>query len=275
MAGQTILRAWSSPAVFSVTPVDHTWVTTFDNQAQNYADANAVAAAGENYWFCWGDYHAQGGTPINPTGQLDQRAGSLSLAACLVQPNADCNSVAAARGTIFSYGSDGVCHQLANQVLYATGSPGAPMTVSQARGYAASIFLYGTYGRQVAAWAAKIQGCSQQVLTAAADKVFDMATLPDEFERHARDILGDENPTLLKRLMALRSGALVSRAPTRDGFQASSARALNDQNQRMLDEAASLLGPEKFEQVFGFPANREINLIDPNMLVESRSKVAP
>ena len=64
------------------------------------------------------------------------------LAKCLVAPNANSQTVAAARGTIFTYGIDGVCHQLANQVLYATGIGAvAPLTVRNARGYIASTFL--------------------------------------------------------------------------------------------------------------------------------------
>ena len=65
------------------------------------------------------------------------------------------------RGTVFSYGVDGVCHQLANQVLYATGSGGAPLTMARARGYMASTFIYGTYGLQHAAWANKLASCGR------------------------------------------------------------------------------------------------------------------
>src|SRR3954466_2920506 len=99
--------------------------------------------AGELYWYCWGAFHARGETPERPDGFLGQQPGDASFAQCLVAANADSRTVPAARGTIFIYGVDGVCHQLANQVLYATGVGGAaPLTVSGARGYHASTFIY-------------------------------------------------------------------------------------------------------------------------------------
>jgi hypothetical protein len=42
---------------------------------------------------------------------------------------------------------DGVCHQLSNQILFATKTDSkAPLTVKDARGYWYSNFRYGTYG---------------------------------------------------------------------------------------------------------------------------------
>jgi hypothetical protein len=64
---------------------------------------SAVAAAGEFYWYCWGAFHAKGGTPNNATGFLGQQAGDLAVARCLVQANADSRTVPAARGTIFRW----------------------------------------------------------------------------------------------------------------------------------------------------------------------------
>ena len=74
-----------------------------------------------------------------PTGALGSQAGNLALARCLVQSNADSRSVPAARGTIYVYGVDGVCHPLANQVIYATS--GTRLTVNKARGYFFSTYL--------------------------------------------------------------------------------------------------------------------------------------
>src|SRR5262245_50795879 len=102
------LHAWATPAFIGGSPVDHTWVTTYDNQTHPYANAAAVAAANEDYWFCWGSYHATGGIPGNPTGALGSQAGNLALARCLVLSNADSRSAPAARGTIYVYGVDGV-----------------------------------------------------------------------------------------------------------------------------------------------------------------------
>jgi hypothetical protein len=37
MAG-TMLYAWAVPAFISESPVDHTWVTTYDNRVHSYPD---------------------------------------------------------------------------------------------------------------------------------------------------------------------------------------------------------------------------------------------
>ena len=161
MPTTTQLYAWAVPAFIDESPVDPTWVTSYDNRTQNFADIAAVIAANQDYWFCWGDYHAKGGTPSSPSGFLGSQSGDLNVARCLVQPNADCSSTYAARGTIFTYGVDGVCHQLANQVLYSTRAGGAqPLTVAKARGYWVSTAIYGTYGLQHAAWSGKIAACT-------------------------------------------------------------------------------------------------------------------
>jgi hypothetical protein len=267
MANSVTFYAWAVPAFTSGSPVDHTWVTTFDNQQFSYKDAKAVAAARKFYWFCWGGYHAKGQTPGNSTGALGSKRGSLSLAKCLVKPNADSRVDAAARGTIFTYGVDGVCHQLANQVLYATKSSIRPFTVSKARGYLASTFVYGTYGLQQAAWAAKIRSCSGAGVsppraTGGAQK---MTGLPDDFEEHAREILSDE-PELLNKLLALKAEVQSFAAQPLPGFQPPDADTLNMRNQHLIDQAAILLGPEKFELVFGMKPGDKILLVDPKLL---------
>ena len=67
-------------------------------------------------------------------GYLGEQSGDLGLAKCLVKPNADSRIDAAARDTTFTYGVDGVCHQLANKVLYTTGATSTPpLTVTNAR----------------------------------------------------------------------------------------------------------------------------------------------
>jgi hypothetical protein len=265
----TTLHAWAAPAFVDGSPVDHTWVTTFDNRKFNYPDVRAVVSAKKYYWFCWGAYHPSGGIPGNPTGALASRKGKLPLATCLVVANADARQAPGARGTIFIYGVDGVCHQLANQVLYATGGGrSAPLTVSGARGYLASTFIYGTYGLQQSAWAANITRCS-----AASGKAPQAVTggtgmpkqsEPDDFETHARRVLAEE-PELLARLLSLR-GEVQSFAAHRIPSSAPPpAEMLNSRNQHLLDEAARLLGKEKFEKVFGFPADQRINLVDPSV----------
>ena len=92
--------AWAVPAFIDESPVDHTWVTSYDNRKQIYPDIAAVIAGKHDYWYCWGDYHAKGGTPGNASGFLGSQGGDLGLSRCLAQSNADCSSTFAARGTI-------------------------------------------------------------------------------------------------------------------------------------------------------------------------------
>lgn len=284
MAASTTLYAWAVPAFVNGSPVDHTWVTNFDNQKANYPTIANVIAAKRSYWFCWGSYHPTGGIPGNPTGALGSQKGNLAFATCLVAPNADSRTVPAARGTIFTYGVDGVCHQLANQVLYSTGVGGAaPMTVRGARGYAASTFIYGTYGLQHAAWAAKVASCGASAKISPATVHWTggggvagggggtgggagmpKQTEPDDFVAHARSVLADE-PELLNRLLSLRGEVQSFAAQRIPGAAPPPAEMLNSRNQHLLDEAARLLGPEKFEKVFGFQPQERINLVDPSL----------
>lgn len=262
MAPTANLYAWAVPAFVPGAPVDHTWVTTYDNRQTAYQNDQQAAQAGQSYWYCWGSFHPTGGTPVNPSGFLGVWPGDLALAQCLVQPNADSQWVPAARGTIFVYGRDGVCHQLANQVLYATGIGGArAQTVQGARGYAASVFLYGTYGRQHLAWANKISACGARLVLTAAGGI--PMSGPDEFEAMARQVLESDPETLVK-LLALRAEADKFAALQPDAAPPS-AEAINNYNQQVLAEAARLLGPGRFKALFGFDPDERINLVDPSI----------
>ena len=270
MAAPTEFYAWTVPAFATGSPVDHTWVTTYDNRVTVYDDDAAVAAAGQNYWYCWGAFHPKGGTPTIPDGFLGSQAGDLTLARCLVQANADSRDVPAARGTIFTYGVDGVCHQLANQVLYATGTAGtAQFTVKRARGYMASTFIYGTYGLQHAAWAAKVAACSGAIVAVAGGPtgvktMADGAGVPpgpDDFEARAREVLGSDDPKF-HNLLTLRTGVHRFIAQDWPGAGQPSTEALNAPNQHMIDEAARLLTPDQFKSIFGFSPGEKIELID-------------
>ena len=62
MAPNVPLYAWAVPAFSQGAPVDHTWVTTYDNRQTVYATIQQVSAGNQNYWYCWGSFHPQGGT---------------------------------------------------------------------------------------------------------------------------------------------------------------------------------------------------------------------
>jgi hypothetical protein len=54
------LYAWANPIVVPGSPLDHTWVTSYDNNANSLPNVGAVVTAHEDYWFCWGSFHPQG-----------------------------------------------------------------------------------------------------------------------------------------------------------------------------------------------------------------------
>ena len=258
---------WVTPAWASDSPVDHTWVTTYDNQITPLPDVEAVAARGERYWFCWGSFHAGG----NPAAPLRSGAVDIPFADCLVRPNAESRTDSAARGTIFKYGADGVCHQLANQVLWATkGSTGVPLTTAGANGYKASVFFYQMYGREKEAWNDKKTSCSPNGRgDGQGGGGNEMTDDPDDdFDKDARRILPPARFAELKALreqfgaeLQLGAEAKIDLLP---GKQA--AAEINDAINMYLREVAKLLSRSEFESLFGFPPEQRIELVDPNMV---------
>lgn len=266
-----MFHIWVTPAFIQGSPADHTWVTTYDSRTRPIPDIGGVVAAGEDCWYCWGDWHPTGGIPGNPTGFLAAQMGDVALASCLVEPNADSRQEPAARGTVFIYGLDGVCHQLANQVLAATASGAMPpLSVKGARWYGASSFLYRTYGVRTADWAAKFATCSgRDVLEGVGE--MPMTGLPDDFSERAKQVLGPEEADTLAKLEALRRRAPADGGPELQGMRDDRTAAdLNRENQKRLDEAAALLGPARFEEIFGYPPETRINLVDPAIFEASR-----
>ena len=262
----TTLYAWAIPAFYSEAPVDHTWVSDYDNRVDAYATIGAVVAAGANYWFCWGSFHQWGSSAHHPGGSLGIAAGDLAQASCLCTPNVASNTNPLACGTIYTYGVDGVCHQLANQVLWATASPGvAPLTVAKARGYFVSTFIYGTYGIQHAAWAARKTQCMAPGGPRAVPNVTDDVS-DDEFTAHARAALASVNAGhKLEQLIVLRQQVHTDQLAKRTTFVQASAEELNARNNAYLQSAKALLTPAEFEAVFGFTPEQTIALVDPTM----------
>ena len=84
---------------------------------------------------------------------------------------------------------------------------------------------------------------------------------PDDFERRAREVLGQGDQRLLD-LLRLRSDVQQFTARAWPGTSQPSAEALNARNQHMLDEAAKLLGPDDFKSIFGIAPGEKIDLVD-------------
>jgi hypothetical protein len=263
------LYAWAVPAYFQGSVVDHTWVTTYDSRVTVHPTISDVLAAGEHYWYSWGSFHAKGGTPPIPDGFLASGSANLPYACCLCKPDVDSNVDPAARGTIFNYGRDGVCHQLANQILWSTGQSGmSPASVRLARGYWFSNAIFGTYGKQHAAWASRKLQCasssgSNTMNTGHADPDV------DDFQEHLQATLkGQGADDKIKSLMNHRRAFMVQvermqYAPP--GGDMPSASELNQLYSSFLRDAASILGERDFELVFGEPPQDEMNVVDPTI----------
>ncbi|WP_233800337.1 hypothetical protein [Paraburkholderia sp. HP33-1] len=267
------LFAWSVPAYFRGSVVDHTWVTTYDSRLKIYPALADVLTAGEHYWYNWGSFHAQGGTPVSKDGFLASAGANLLYAGCLCRPDVDSNINAAARGTIFSYGRDGVCHQLSNQILWATGRSGVtPATVHLSRGYWLSNAIFGTYGKQHAAWASKKIQCSTPGGSNAMNSGHADSDV-DDFQEHLRATLkGPGADAKIKALMDHRRAFMVrverlQYAP--QGSDVPPASELNKAYSSFLHDAADILGPEDFERVFGVRPSDEMNIVDPSIYEQS------
>ena len=88
-------------------------------------DHTYVASNLGHIWACWGE--SAGGR------QICSGIGNADQADCLSQPNSQAG---------IRYGITGVCHQAANRILFP-----ARQFVSGARGYRASVFVWGAYGK--------------------------------------------------------------------------------------------------------------------------------
>ncbi len=107
---QGTLEGFAMPAQ-GVPFVDHTYVTSRHGHA----------------WGCHGRF--AGGTLIC-SGH-----GNTAVAECLAQANAEAG---------ITYGVNGLCHQMANRILYPAGQ-----FVSRAAQYRRSVAVFGTYGSTI------------------------------------------------------------------------------------------------------------------------------
>jgi hypothetical protein len=263
------LYAWSVPAVFRGNIVDHTWVTTYDNRIDRLLNIREVVGAKEHYWYCWGDFHAAGATPRKPDGFLGSEQAELAYAQCLCAPDLESKPNPPAQGTIFDYGTDGVCHQLANQVLYSTGSSSKkPLRVVNARGYRASQFVFTDYGLQTVAWKRKIKQCRGTPTRRTDMDPSDSQT--DDFEAHLRaNVQGAGADEKISKVLQLRVGLRNQMITLKRG--APSASMLNKVYSDHLHELAGILGKADFERVFEFAEQEEMNVVDPEIYDQSHS----
>ena len=164
------LYAWAVPAFTAGSPVDHTWVTSYDNRSAAFGSLGQVTAAKQFYWLCWGNSPSPGSISRGGRGRSSLRS---------VFGRTECEfsrTVVAARGTILRYGRDGVCPSIGRircsiQLAVTT----SKRLQSRTRVViSSSSFRYGTYGLNQDAWKDKRNSCgiaaSSREETAGADR---------------------------------------------------------------------------------------------------------
>ena len=250
------LYAWARPLSFT-NLLDHTWVTDYEPASQ-YSDITKVEDAGKNCWYCWGTFHDDDYRPI---GSIE---GNLDQSSCIAVPNVAKGR--ASHGTIYRYGINGVCHQLANQVLFSsTGKDRRPLTVSDARGYKISSFLYKTYGRPNSRWKILAHRCVgvPSVLAGVDDFIDHLLSFGAGF---IEDLEFDG-------LLALREDfAVALHGITQDTALMSDPNALaeriNAEINKVMSQAHELLGMERYQMIFEFDPREPAHLVDPEVLVD-------
>jgi hypothetical protein len=70
------------------------------------------------------------------------------------------------------------------------------------------------------------------------------------------------------RLLSLRDEVQRYVANEIPGEAQPNAQMLNSRNQYLIDQAARLLGPEKFQAIFDSLAGQQVDLVDPSMIQE-------
>lgn len=275
MANDYILRAWANPLSFAPF-FDHTWVTDYPFTNNQYPSIGDIPE-GANYWYCWGIYHpsGEGGVDHHPNGAIGEAAGNKDIATSLVTSNTPPPEQPGVPdqpqdGSITFYAVDGVCHNVANQVLFATGGEGVePVRVREARGYDVSSFLYTNYGLNTSGW--------EELKSSYAPNIPEPG---DDFSDWFERVLGDE--VTVKQVLAVavvRTTAQLALQKLHREVQGMSAKevmaAIGAIVLTALTAVYKILGVDHFHTLFpSFPqlptsADEAVCWVDPAQLQES------
>lgn len=251
-----IYFVWANPLTIDK-DLDHTWATTYDPVATCPPDTQNGA-----YWYCWGICHMTGS--YNPTArQLHYGTGDYDLASCICEPNKEDNHA----GIPGWYGQWGVCHQVANRILYATTGPdGQKMNVEGAHGYWLSHFLYGTYGGPDGNWQTVLAGCG--VTPSEGD--MNINELDDHLlEQRLRKQLGDSyRDEMLNKLLVLKQEILIEKESLAKDVEAGNmaieqfANSVNTLLTEYLPKFAEVVGKENVKAIFDVAPGGQVQLLD-------------
>lgn len=249
----TTLYAWANPLSLWK-GADHTWVTT-------YPDPFSCPPT-PDYWYCWGSCHPAG--PGTTARLLASRVGDLALARCICAPNSK-----SAHGGINLYGIEGVCHQLTNRVLYATGP--SPITVQGAHKYWLSHLLFGKYGTTTIDWAKRKQRCSVPK-----PKKVPISNL-SQLDARIRKQLGTRyTQEVTTRLHALQIEVLAGKEILNEQVLAGLidgkkfAEKVNALVESFVEKASEIVGLEDCAKIFDANPGEKVVIVDPEIAEKVR-----
>jgi hypothetical protein len=285
---------------------DHTWVVT--EPEQNCWPALGGGEKGNYY--CKSNHWSKGtytppSSPHSKGKKVCTGSGEVSQATCMGKPKRTTHlKIPSSAGVV--YGINGVCHMIANRVLYHTGK-----TVSGAKGYWLSCSHYGTYGTLVPPeaylvspaaaasvnltvlidWKKRKDRCRAAAQNALAGIDTEIQEIhgkamgggkvlgSDLLDVHLREMdlllvrrLGEstvgEKLAGVRQLYRDRWTVPIKKAA--NVFEHSSweekAGAANASFSAFQEELAKILGEESYEKMFEWPAGKPIALIDPEVL---------
>lgn len=143
-----MLYAWARPVSFAEWAGDHTFVTDYDQPFKDNPPRRS--------WYCAGGVYSRDSNGVRP---LLSAEADIKFAEFICTPDdpekrewPEFKSTAG-----IEYGINGVCHHIANRILYAAQSSGPPPLVNEARGYKFHEFVYmllgyGQYGTNEPQW---------------------------------------------------------------------------------------------------------------------------
>ena len=183
------------------------------------------------------------------------------------------------------YGIDGVCHQMANRILYPAG-----IIVSAASGYSLSSLIYGTYGHGEfnpdvlkTSTLLSIEGSPHfhkvKALHSELPKRSDMnineqiyqefKLLMEERLNKSVNLLDTSRDNQIKQIINSvqdRKKLLDNQLNKKEISNKIYATSINSLAQEMLDDFAKILSKEEFKQLFNISSSESILLIDPEQM---------
>lgn len=261
---------WVVPAFVRSSPVDHTWVTSYDCRVNPILNIENVENANELYWYCEGSFHAQGGTPRHKDGFIVDCDLDGNVAQCFVDSN---NTDAS--GTIKWYGIHGVCHQITNQVLYPFTKINHavkkqrfhdPLKTNKVRGYKLSSAIYGKFGRRTGAWYEKTVSCYPSRIYGTPPFKELVQRVIGAYNLKSTDVIVTTIETARVRLLS-DIDEIGFAQPGINETNEIRANKLNDRINAFLKEASEILpdSSNSYFKIFGVDVEEEMDLIDKNI----------